>query len=237
MLRRGVWQYARLDKSQQQRLASWSRVFIDEKYWEGCRGQPITAQVQVAVAGQAGLMALGWPTWYFDATPTILIYPDAYVAPNQERPLPGGLSIVRDEAREGEAHYRGPVVLNWAEIQAGGFGNSDARNLVIHEFAHQLDLANGRDADGVPPLPSDIDPDIWHRQFRAARQRLLEDVDSNRSTVIDPYGLHSPAEFFAVSCEVFFQDGASLQHFEPRLYDLLAQFFRIDTQAWGDPPE
>jgi Mlc titration factor MtfA (ptsG expression regulator) len=235
-LRQSVWQYERLKRPEQQQLAAWTRVFVEEKYWEGCGGQKITPEIKLTVAGQAGLMALGWPTWYFDATPTILIYPDAYMAPNQERPLPGGLTIVRDEAREGEAHYRGPVVLNRAEIESGGLGNIDARNLVIHEFAHQIDLANGREADGIPPLTSAIHPDEWRKEFQWARQRLSRDVERNLSTVIDPYGLHSPAEFFAVSCEIFFQDSPTLQHFEPRLHELLVRFFRVDPLAWGEPP-
>ncbi len=207
------------------------RVIIAEKTWEGCGGQEITDRVKVVIAAQAALLILGLEPRehrYFPTTRTILVYPKAYYDPRPEE----GFDGVYDETswREGEAWYRGPVVLSWRDALRGAHHADDGRNLVLHEFAHQIDMQDDV-LDGTPPLRSREDYRDWQRIMTAEFQRLIEASERGRATLLDDYGATDEAEFFAVATECFFERGLAMHARHPELYALLQRFYRQDPAA------
>lgn len=229
-LDRCLWQASFLSKAQREQIIRWSRVFIAEKSWEGCNGLEITEFIQWHVASAAGLMVLAYPNWYFDKTATILVHPQVYKARVAPR-LSGntiGTEIAGEFYRAGETIYRGPVVLNWHDIQSSASGPNDGNQLVIHEFSHQLDMINGPSADGLPPLPGNIDEASWLKAMKAEYRAAQDLVSRGYPILINDYGLTQESEFFAVASEFYFQRPAELAEYHPNVYVLLKQFYVTD---------
>ena len=205
------------------------QIFIGEKTWEGCQGLVITEAMQVAIAALASLLVLGMDDFYFDNVQTILLYPSGFVV-HREGVDPSGV-LEEDSDLLGEAQYRGPVILSWAEIEAGLNDPWHGDNLVIHEFVHQLDSLNG-EMDSVPLLPAGLEnrwQTIMHREYKHLCRMADRGVED---TLIDPYGTTNPAEFFAVVSESFFEVPAELKQEHPKLYELLRDYFRQDPASW-----
>ncbi len=230
ILHRNVAVYPRLTRLEQAKLRNDVRIFTAEKNWEGCGGLQLTDEIRVTIAAQMGLLVLGFPSEYFEQVLSVLIYPNAYSAPDQ-KPASGGVVLVGQSDREGEAWYRGPVILSWADVLTGAKNIRANHNLVLHEFAHQLDMQNGQIADGVPPLDSSAQLQQWLDVTEREFQRLIRDCGSGQQTVLDCYGTTNRAEFFAVSTESFFQRPAVLKLRHPDLYQLLQQYYRQDPAA------
>ncbi len=220
-----VHQYEALSAGERARLFDDVRILVAEKNWEGCGGLAINDEVKVTIAAAASLLLLGFENEYFDAVQSILVYPDAYVAPGHSI-AKGGLVLEGDSHREGEAWYRGPVILSWADTLAGGRGHTPGYNLVLHEFAHQLDMQNGRIVDGTPPLSSRTEYDRWQQVIQCESERLERDCARDRPTLLDCYGLASLGEFFAVSTECFFERPREMQREHPELYQILRDYYR-----------
>lgn len=230
MLDRSFWQARNLLPSQREQIIRWTKVFIGEKNWEGCDGLEVTEMMKWHVATTAGLMVLAYPDWYYDKTATILIHPAAYKARVQPR-MSGttiGAELAGEFYRAGETIYRGPVVLNWRDIQLAANGPNDGHHLVIHEFAHQLDMINSPAADGLPPLPSNVDERAWLNALKAEYHAAQEMVSQGYRILIDDYGLTQESEFFAVSSELYFQRPMELAEYHPNVYRLLKQFYVVD---------
>ncbi len=229
ILRRNVRHYARLPDNRQQRLEQRVQVFVAEKNWEGCNGVVVTDEMRVTIAAQACLLVLAIEDAYYDHVLSILIYPTAFVARDVQITR-AGVVVEGRQARLGEAWYRGPVIVSWEDALAGGRQTDPGRNLVLHEFAHQLDMQNGRELDGTPPLPSpDLAPrwaDVMEREF----QQLRRDCRSHRRPLIDCYGTTNRAEFFAVATETFFERPVALRSRHPDLFDVLRAYYRQDPQ-------
>ncbi len=225
-----VYQYSLLTAPEQAKLRDRLRIFVVEKNWEGCGGLEMTDEVKVTIAAQASLLVLGFEDEYFDMVQSILVYPDAYVAKGRT-PIAGGAVLEGDSHREGEAWYRGPVILSWSDVLAGGRNETPGHNLVFHEFAHQLDMQNGRDVDGVPPLSTRQQHDRWQSVMTREFQRLHRDCHAGRWTVLDCYGTTNVGEFFAVATECFFQEPRELLVQHRHLYEILSDFYRQDPVA------
>ena len=227
MVRRNVYHYAFLTERQQAKLRDDLRILVAEKNWEGCGGLLMTDEIKVTIAAQAALLLIGLEGEYFEMVQSILVYPDAYVAPGQTITR-GGVALEGESHREGEAWYRGPVILSWADALAGGRHESDGDNLVLHEFAHQLDMQNGRSIDGTPLLAQRQQYDRWQRVMHAEFDRLQRDCRRGRPTLLDCYGAENIAEFFAVSTECFFERPVEMRQRHPQLYDILRDFYCQD---------
>jgi MtfA peptidase len=228
-LTKHLWQAARLGDEQLSQLIRWSRVFTREKHWEGGNGLEITEVMKQTIAASAGLMVLAYPDWYFDRTATILIHPQPYLARTPSTAdFPG---IVGEHARSGETVYRGPVVLNWQDVYRASNRPFEGHHLVIHEFAHQLDMINGPWADGFPPLPQHVDEKAWREALAAEFKIASEIVEQGHSVLIDDYGLTSLSEFFAVASELYFQTQENLSEYHPGVFDLLLKFYQLDLRA------
>lgn len=230
MLKRDVRLYGLLTPDEQAKVRDYVRVFTAEKNWEGCGGLQLTDEMKVVIAAQAGILVVGLGPIYFDNVLSILVYPDSYVAPKQAT-VRGGVVVEEDSPRLGEAWYRGPVILTWSEALAGAQRRNHGRNVVFHEFAHQLDMLNGRWVDGMPPLKSNDQLQRWTETLEQHYRRLVENCEHGRHTTLDCYGAVSIVEFFAVATEAFFEKPAAVQQHLSSLYDLFREYYGQDPAA------
>jgi hypothetical protein len=232
LLKRNVVHVRFLDESQQAKLRRLMQVFVAEKNWEGCRGLTITDEIKVTIAAQACLLVVGFEhDELFDQVRSILVYPSSYIAKDVELTR-AGVIIEGREARLGETLWRGPVVLSWPHAKAGGRMTTPGYNLVLHEFAHQLDMLNGRTANGMPALGSSELAAEWADVMEAEYRQLDEACRQRRRHLLDCYGATDPSEFFAVATECFFECGGELRQRHPQMYELLQRFYRLDTAEW-----
>ncbi|WP_280548030.1 MULTISPECIES: M90 family metallopeptidase [unclassified Halomonas] len=187
---------------------------------------------RLALAAQVCLLTLGWEEdehrEAFANVHEILILPEAFQRQVEEMDEAGVVHAYVDE-RAGETSYQGPVVVSFPDLMASG--GLDGFNVLIHEFAHKLDLGNSPDADGFPPLPREIDPQEWHRVFSEVWEDLQSRLAHREPTPIDDYAASHPGECFAVCCEHFFSDPGRLHRAYPALYGLLSRYFRQDPLA------
>ena len=225
-LRNNVSLYAPLTEAEQAKLRDDLRVFVAERHWEGCAGLAVTDEMKVTIAAQACLLILNIEHDYFSRVPSILVYPSGYRAP-AERHGPDG-TVGPDPGRLGEAWYRGPVILAWDSVLGGGKDAHDGQNVVLHEFAHQLDFLDGY-ADGTPPLSSREEYRRWRDVMTDEYERLVRESEHGHARVLDAYGATNPAEFFAVATEAFFEKPVQLQKRHPALYEVLRGYYRQDT--------
>jgi Mlc titration factor MtfA (ptsG expression regulator) len=219
--------YRNLLPAEQAKLRDDLQVFVAEKHWEGCRGLELTDEMKVTIAANACLLVLGLPPDSLDHVRSVLVYPDTYVDP-QPRQGPDGLITV-GQARLGEA-ARGVVVLSWEEVLEEAHRPHRGQNVVLHEFAHQLDLRNGA-TTGTPPLEGRQAYARWKEVMTAEYQRLCTDAELGRPTLIDKYGTRNEAEFFAVVTECFFERPLPMAEHHSSLYELLSDYFHQDTAA------
>ena len=221
-----------LSEKQRSKLRRLVQVFVAEKNWEGCGGLALTEEMQVTIAAQACLLVVGMnEDIYFDRVLSILVYPTAYLAPDK-RVSRAGVVTEGDQERLGEAWYRGPVVLSWSDALAGGRRESPGHNVVLHEFAHQLDMMNGRTVDGTPLLPTNNQLKRWSRVMHAEFQQLVNACQEGRRGCIDCYGATNEGEFFAVLTESFFERARELRANHKDAYGLLRDYFQLDPAAW-----
>ncbi|HVW01146.1 MAG TPA: M90 family metallopeptidase [Planctomycetaceae bacterium] len=226
VLEQNVWHYGLLTAAEQAQVRGDARILIAEKNWEGCGGLELTDEIRVTIAAQAALLLLGLQHDYYAKSLSILVYPSTFVVP-QKHMQPGALIEEESVAHLGQAWYRGPVILAWDDALAGGRRLSAGRNVVLHEFAHELDMQNGA-ADGIPDLDNREDLEKWTAVTGDEFERLKRSVERGRPTVIDGYGTTNPAEFFAVCTEAFFERPIALRSHHQRLYETLQRFYRQD---------
>ncbi len=204
------------------RLRQLALELIAEKEWHGARGLVLTEAVQLSIALQACLPVLKLGLDWYRGWLGIVVYPGDFVIPRQVMD-DAGFVHEYDDTVLGEAWEGGPVLLSWFDEadEAGGI------NIVIHEFAHKLDMKSGP-ADGLPPLHPGMSRRLWIGAFAAAFEDFRACVDSREETVLDPYGAESPAEFFAVMSEAFFENPSLLHDQYPDVYEQLRLFYRQD---------
>ena len=205
------------------------QIFLAEKSFAGCGGLEITDEIRVAIAAQACLLLIGRETDYYPDLGSILVYPAAYLATSRSA-LAGGAMIQSNQPRRGESWSSGQVVLSWSDVEHGAADVRDGHNVVLHEFAHQLDTENPG-SDGAPLLEHRSMYTAWARVLGNEYERLLGDVDRHRRTVLDDYGATNPAEFFAVATETFFEKPMALNRKHPKLYEQLRVFYRQDPRT------
>ncbi|MEO6808227.1 MAG: M90 family metallopeptidase [Isosphaeraceae bacterium] len=235
ILQKNVPLDARLNDADRRELRGHVQVFLAEKHFEGCGGLELTDEVRVTIAAQACLLLLHRDTDYYPRLITILVYPQAYLARSVE-PIGGGMVLEGESARLGEAWRDGVVVLSWDDVQAGASDLQDGHNVVLHEFAHQLDQEDGA-ADGAPILNQRSHYVSWARVLSSEFEQLRQDATRGRRSVLDEYGATNPAEFFAVATECFFEKSAQLKRKHPDLYEELKEYYQQDpVQFHGDIP-
>lgn len=226
IIRHNVPYYQYLTSEEQAELHGHVQVFLHEKDFEGCGGLKITDEIRVTIAAQACILLLHRKADYFPLTTSILVYPHHYFAYSSKR-LPGGIVEEGVQGRMGESWKGGPIVLSWDDVLKGAANPHDGRNVVFHEFAHELDGESGA-MDGAPSLPKATMYRSWARVLSREYEELLRDLEQNHRHMIDSYGATNPAEFFAVVTEEFFEIPVQLKSRHPELYEQMCSFYQQD---------
>ena len=227
--------FNRLAAADQRELLGHVQVFLAEKRFEGCGGLRLTDEIRVTIATQACLLLLHRRTDYYPRLVTILVYPSGYVV-HEERHVEGHIWEEGREGRLGETgREMGSMVLAWDAAKSGASDPSDGKNLVLHEFAHQLDFEDFM-GDGVPALGSRLEKLSWAEVMKVEFAALRAADATGISTLLDTYGATNPAEFFAVATEAFFERPQALQQQHPRLYGEMRRFFRQDPARYSSEP-
>ena len=204
-------------------------LFLDAKGIVGARGHEVTPRQRVIIAVEACVLVLNLDLSLYDGFENIIVYPGEFV-PGWEWEDEAGVVHKVDDALAGEAMPRGPVVLSWPDVEASADWEATGMNLVIHEFAHKIDMVSG-DANGCPPMPAGMSAVEWRQTLATAFADFCARQDRGEETEIDPYAAESPAEFFAVLSEVFFADPLLLREDYPQVYAQFARFYRQDPAA------
>ncbi|HSD44912.1 MAG: zinc-dependent peptidase [Bacteroidota bacterium] len=224
---------AGLSADESRRLRELVVLFLHEKEMAGAGGLALTDEIRLAVALQACLPILNLGLDFYAGWVGIVVYPSEFRVRRQELDEDGVMHEWDDEL-SGEAWPGGPVALSWEDVEIGTAaaedGGEPGYNVVIHEFAHKIDMLKG-EADGFPLAHDDMDAGVWQRTLESAYARFVGMVDREKETLLDPYGAEHPAEFFAVTSEAFFTDPHALREEFPGVYEQLKLFYRQDPAA------
>jgi Mlc titration factor MtfA (ptsG expression regulator) len=221
-----------LGEDELQRLKELAILLMHEKSFEGAQGLELSRPMILHIALQACLPILNLGLNAYDGWASVIVYPAAFIP---KRNFTDETGVVHEERSvlAGEAWQQGPVVLAWHSVEPAG--EIDGSNVVIHEFAHKLDMLNGV-ANGFPPLHSGVETEAWVEVFTAAFHDFQSQCDRLGYHKIDCYAATSPPEFFAVFTEVFFEQPALLKQQYPAVYEQLSRYYRQDpvTRINGD---
>ncbi|MCC6160925.1 MAG: zinc-dependent peptidase [Nitrosomonas sp.] len=209
------------------RLREWVTLFLHDKKINGVQGLVMTEAMGVMIAVQACLLILNLDLEYYDDWAEVIVYPSRFVL-NHIVTDETGVVHTRRLVASGESWQTGPVVLSWEDVASAG--HEHGYNVVIHEFAHKLDMLNGS-ANGYPPLHSGMDPREWADVFTAAYENFCTQLARGESPVMTSYAAENPAEFFAVLSEVFFVQPQRIKFHFPGVYQQLARYYRQDPAA------
>lgn len=222
--------YLYLAPAEIRRLQGHIQVFLAEKQFIGCQGLQVTEEMKLTIAAGACLLLLNERETYFPRLRSILVYPSAYLV--NETTYTGNYVVEeRRVARLGESWTADQLILSWEQVKQDTRNWKDGHNVVLHEFAHQLDQEDGK-AEGVPILPQKSDYAIWAKVMTEEYQILCNDIQRGRNTVMDSYGATNPAEFFAVATETFFEKPHQLLKQHRSLYEQLQYYYQLDPIQW-----
>lgn len=217
-----------LTASQMARLRVLSTLFIHRKSFFGAQDMEITLEMKIIIAAQACLEILELGIDSFDGWVEIIIYPSAFRT-EREVPDENGLMHVEKNVLSGEAWGQGPVILSWNDVEKDSYTLRQGHHVVIHEFAHKLDMLNGR-ANGMPPLHPNMPIEAWTQALSDAYHHLIQRLKHHHHE-INAYAATNPAEFFAVMSEYYFTDPQALLRYYPDVYQQLKAYYRLDIQA------
>jgi len=226
VLHKNIPIYPNLPDALQVQLQGLVKAFIRDKKFYGCDGLVITDEIKVTIAGEACLLILNRPTNDFYQLYHILVYPSSFIASREEHGADGVVSQ-KDTGLLGESWSQGKVILSWDDVMKGAKDFSDGNNVVLHEFAHQLDQESGS-TNGAPLLGTASSYQRWTCVLSEEYQRL----QSGSKGVIDSYGATNPAEFFAVVTETFFERPVQLKKKHPALFEEMKTFYAVDPTDW-----
>lgn len=222
--------YRYLSVEQQQQLQGYIQIFLKEKQFIGCLGLQVTEEMKVTIAAIACLLLFSDRKTYFPNLHSILIYPHAYIV-NEIVMSDRYVVEERMVARLGESWTKDQLILSWEQVSQDLLNWQDGHNVILHEFAHQLDQEDGQ-AEGVPILSRKLDYAVWSKVMTAEYLQLCDAVEHNQKTVMDSYGATNPAEFFAVATETFFEKPKQLNQKHQSLYELLQRHYRLNPLQW-----
>lgn len=230
ILQRRMPYFRQMPADLQLQLKQHIQVFLAEKQFVGCNGVVINDEIRVTIAAQACLLLLNRDTDYYPKLQTILVYPSAFIK-SQQKQNADGVNYAEKVTLAGESWEFGKVILSWQDTVVGADIPDDGHNVVIHEFAHQLDQENGA-ANGAPILVNGQSYQEWSSVFNEQFQHLRAQAQRGEPSLFDYYGATEPAEFFAVASEVFFEKASSFYQQYPKLYQQLKQFYQVDPVHW-----
>jgi MtfA peptidase len=232
ILRRRVPYFYGMPADLQLQLKKHMQVFLAEKTFIGCAELEVTEEMRVTIAAQACLLLLNnRRNTYYPKLRQILVYPGAFIV---DRVHTDNIGVLQDQRQvlAGESWSQGQVILSWDDTIDGAAIINDGRNVVIHEFAHQLDQEKGH-ANGAPYLSHRSRYKRWSQVLNAEFARLQAQADSGEPSLFSYYGATNPAEFFAVTSEVFFERPQEMAEYYPELYRELSEFYRVNPLSWS----
>ncbi|MCL1593053.1 MAG: zinc-dependent peptidase [Actinomycetia bacterium] len=222
----GMTHWSWLDSDEQARLEELVKGFLNDKRFEWSNGLAPSDEIRVLVAASACLLILGLERAYFRDVGSIIMYPTGVVVEGRRgSPSVRGLETESIVPILGEAALHGPMVIAWDSVRHAAAHPETGHNVVYHEFAHKIDMADGA-ADGTPPMTAQL-RDSWESIAEVEYVKLQEGRD--RHPFLDPYGAVNRAEFFAVATEFFFDQPIAMKRHLPDLYDVLCAFYNQDT--------
>ena len=234
-LERNVGHYSLLSRPEQAKLRDIARILIAEKTWQGGRGLYVTEEMKVTIAAQAALLLLGRDHDFYVRVATIIVYPDVFRTPQQEDDWED--DELSDFASSGMAVYRGPVLLAWEDVIAEGPDPECGHNVVVHEFAHQLDYLDNA-INGTPALGSRELESRWRYVMTIAFEDHRRAIaKGSRETFFTEYAAENETEFFADASEAFFCRPIDMKADYPEVYQLLAAYYRVDPVRWFEGRE
>lgn len=234
ILEKNIPVYARMPAPLQQQLQTLVVQFLHQKKFVGCAGLAITDEMRYTIAGQACLLLLNRQSAVYPELDTILVYPDEFVVTRNEVG-PGGVVTPSANGLLGESWGDGRVILAWNHVQRGAADWTDGHNVVLHEFAHQLDSESGA-ANGAPYLPNVSSYRSWATVLSRDFDNLRHDAIYHQKSVMDHYGATNPAEFFAVATETFFEKPYQMAEHHEELYAQFLGYYKVDPREWMSPP-
>ncbi len=230
VLKRNVRHYERLSPDERAKLRDIARVIVDEKEWEGCGGIiVVTDEMKVTIAAQAALMLIGIKHDYFARVPSIVVYPNSFRTPVQDDGWED--DFLSDTVAEGQAVYRGPVIVGWEHVLAEGRDPTGGMNVVLHEFAHQLDYLDDT-INGTPPFDDPALEARWVSVMQAAFEVHKQDLARGVETFFTEHAGDNETEFFADATEAFYCRPADLIAENAAIYELFKAYFRVDPLVW-----
>ncbi|NMM37965.1 MAG: zinc-dependent peptidase [Glaciimonas sp.] len=230
ILRKNVPVYARMPADLQLQLKHLIQQFLHQKKFVGCDGLTITDEIKLTIAGKACLLLLNRVTLVYPALSFVLVYPTAFVVRHAEVAA-GGLVTHRNQVLLGESWSDDRVILAWDHVRRSNAENDPGHDVVLHEFAHQLDSESGS-TNGAPYLMSKARYARWSSIFSEEFALLQEAAQHHSLSVIDHYGATNPAEFFAVATEAFFEKSVALGQEHPVLFNALKEYYCVDPREW-----
>jgi Mlc titration factor MtfA (ptsG expression regulator) len=234
IIERNVVQYRGMPAARREELQQLVKHFLYKKTFVGCDGLEVTEEMRVTIAAQACLLLLGRSTRVYPGLHAVLVYPGAFLVPRNEVDAAGVVTETRQDLL-GESWGDGRVVLSWEHVRRLGNEAEGTHNVVLHEFAHQLDSESGS-TNGAPFLGSPERYRSWSQTLSRDFELLRRDTWWGYRDVLDPYGATNPAEFFAVATETFFEMPHALAARHPELYTEFLAYFRVDPRDWMMPP-
>lgn len=210
------------------------KQFLYQKKFVGCAGQEIDDEVRLTIAGQACMLLLNRPSRVYPGLDTVLVYPSAFMAPRKHVDEAGVVTEARQDLL-GESWGDGRVVLAWDHVLDGALNWSAGHNVVLHEFAHQLDSESGGN-NGAPWLGDRASYRRWSEVLSRDFASLQVDAMYRQQSVLDHYGASSPAEFFAVATEAFYARPHEMAERHPQLFGEFSQYYRVDPRDWLAAP-
>ncbi|CAN5778514.1 zinc-dependent peptidase [soil metagenome] len=246
ILRRNIPQFSKMSPELQGQLKRLIKQFLFEKKFIGCDDFEIDDEVRVTIAAKASMLLLNRPTRVYPDLKFVLVYPSAFIVPRSEMGL-GGVVTHANQTLSGESWSDGRVVLAWDHVQRRGALLADGHDVVLHEFAHQLDSETGG-ANGAPALMSQAHSRRWSEVMSAEFSRLQHaavrpqhaqqhthhsaQVSTQTENVLDHYGATNPAEFFAVATETFFGKTWQMARYHPELFEQFRAYYQVDPRDW-----
>jgi Mlc titration factor MtfA (ptsG expression regulator) len=235
IIERNVIQYRGMPAPLREQLQRLVKRFLHEKTFVGCAGLELTEEMRVTIAAQACLLLLNRPAEVYPGLHAVLVYPGAFLVPRKQVD-PGGVVTETRQDLLGESWGDGRVILSWEHVRRAGHEPEGAQNVVLHEFAHQLDSESGS-TNGAPLLGSAARYKRWSETLARDFELLRRDTYWGQRDVLDPYGASSPAEFFAVATESFFEQPHALAARHPELYAEFERYFKVDPRDWFPLPQ
>ena len=221
--------YSRLPEDLRDQLEQLALVFLERIEIRGIEGLEINDEIRVLTASQACILLINQKSFFPNKLRSVVIRPKGYTATQHESY--GGIVSEKKIQVLGQSWENGLVVLSWDNTKSGARNAKDGRNLVMHEFAHQLDQADGQ-ADGAPILGSPEQYAKWRKVCSRVFADLQRKIEEGEKTLIDEYGATNPAEFFSVVTETFFEKPFYLKKRRPELYQLFQEYYQIDPLNW-----